>query len=144
MRLENVKELAALMSRLSVNELEYVTPQGASVRLSRGCPAGPLAPASTSESAAIALAAKVPGNVVAVPAGMGGVFHRRPAPGEPFFVNPGDVVQEGQTVGLMEAMKMLLPVEAPVAGVIASISIQDGQLVQPDTLLMEIEPKEYD
>lgn len=138
MRLDDVQELAALMSRLSVNELEYVSPQGASVRLSRGLSAGAALPAATPAS----VPAMVPGAAVAVPAGMGGIFHRRPAPGEPPFVSPGDVVQEGQTLGLMEAMKMLLPVEAPAAGVIAGIHVEDGQAVQPTTLLMDIVPEE--
>lgn len=138
MRLDDVQELAALMSRLSVNELEYVSPQGASVRLSRGLSAGAALPAATPAS----VPAMVPGAAVAVPAGMGGIFHRRPAPGEPPFVSPGDVVQEGQTLGLMEAMKMLLPVEAPAAGVIAGIHVEDGQAVHPTTLLMDIVPEE--
>lgn len=138
MRLDDVQELAALMSRLSVNELEYVSPQGASVRLSRGLSAGAALPAAAPAS----VPAMAPGAAVAVPAGMGGIFHRRPAPGEPPFVSPGDVVQEGQTLGLMEAMKMLLPVEAPAAGVIAGIHVEDGQAVQPTTLLMDIVPEE--
>ncbi|MPT38210.1 MULTISPECIES: acetyl-CoA carboxylase biotin carboxyl carrier protein [Achromobacter] len=142
MRLDDVQELAALMSRLSVNELEYVSPQGASVRLSRGLSAGAALPAATPASVPASMPAMVPGAAVAVPAGMGGIFHRRPAPGEPPFVSPGDVVQEGQTLGLMEAMKMLLPVEAPAAGVIAGIHVEDGQAVQPTTLLMDIVPEE--
>lgn len=61
MRLDDVQELAALMSRLSVNELEYVSPQGASVRLSRGLSAGAALPAATPASVPASMPAMVPG-----------------------------------------------------------------------------------
>ncbi|OZI70870.1 acetyl-CoA carboxylase biotin carboxyl carrier protein [Bordetella genomosp. 12] len=142
MHLQYVQELAALMARLSITELDYVSPEGARISLTRAISSsGALSAAEAPREAASEVA--LPGAPrVAVPAGMGGIFHRRPAPGEAVFVNPGDIVQEGQTLGLMEAMKMLLPVEAPVSGVLGAILVEDGQPVQPSTCLMEIIPQE--
>jgi biotin carboxyl carrier protein len=68
-------------------------------------------------------------------AGLTGTFYRSPSPEAPPFVEVGDLVEEGQTIGLLEAMKMLTPVEADRAGHIAAIGAEDGALVTRGTVL---------
>ncbi|WP_119273189.1 acetyl-CoA carboxylase biotin carboxyl carrier protein [Taklimakanibacter deserti] len=78
----------------------------------------------------------------AIIAGMSGLFHRSPAPGAEPFVSLGDAVAEGQTLALLEAMKLLTPVEANCAGLIAGIDAADGATVERGTRLFTIRPRE--
>ena len=73
-------------------------------------------------------------------AGMAGTFYRAPAPGAEPFVEVGSSVREGEQLGIVEAMKMLNPVEAECDGVIIAINITDGSSVEPGTALFDIEP----
>jgi acetyl-CoA carboxylase biotin carboxyl carrier protein len=59
-----------------------------------------------------------------------GVFYRSPSPGAPPFVAEGDEVRRGQQVGIIEAMKLMLPVEADKAGRIAELLVGDGEAVE--------------
>ncbi len=68
-------------------------------------------------------------------AGLTGTFYRSPSPEAPPFVEVGDLVEEGQTIGLLEAMKMLTPVEADRAGRITAIGAENGALVTRGTVL---------
>jgi biotin carboxyl carrier protein len=54
------------------------------------------------------------------------------------LVREGDRVEKGETLVLLEAMKMELPVRAPDAGVVAAVRCREGELVQPDTVLVEL------
>ncbi|WP_053239606.1 biotin/lipoyl-containing protein [Pleomorphomonas koreensis] len=71
-------------------------------------------------------------------AGLTGTFYRSPSPEAPPFVAVGDLVEEGQTVGLLEAMKMLTPIEADHAGRVAAIAAEDGALVTRGTVLYRL------
>ncbi|MBM3496466.1 MAG: acetyl-CoA carboxylase, biotin carboxyl carrier protein [Armatimonadetes bacterium] len=77
---------------------------------------------------------------VPITAPMVGVFFRSPSPGEPPFVEVGDTVEEGQTLGLIEAMKVFSEVPAEHEGVVAEIAVGDGALVRPDELLLYLAP----
>lgn len=59
-----------------------------------------------------------------------GTFYRSPGPGEPPFVEVGDVVSEGQQVGIVEAMKLMNPVEAPRSGTVVEVLADDGDMVE--------------
>jgi len=89
---------------------------------------GPAAPPAPAAEAPAAPAADAPG--VVVPAPMIGVFYRRPAPGKPPYVEPGDVVEESTTIGLIEVMKLMTPVVAGVAGTVLAFDAADGQQVE--------------
>ena len=71
-------------------------------------------------------------------AGMAGTFYRSPSPGAPPFVTEGSEIRDGQQLGIIEAMKMLNPVEADTNGVIARILLRDGDSVSPGTVLFEV------
>ena len=67
-----------------------------------------------------------------------GVFYRAPSPDSPNFVEVGDVVEIGQEVGLIEAMKVFSPVPSEVAGQIVEIPVNGGQLVHQGDVLVRI------
>ncbi len=59
-----------------------------------------------------------------------GVFYRSPSPGAPPFVSEGDEITLGQQVAIIEAMKLMLPVEADKGGVVAEVLVADGEAVE--------------
>jgi acetyl-CoA carboxylase biotin carboxyl carrier protein len=61
---------------------------------------------------------------------MVGTFYRKPSPEEPDFVNVGDVVSEGQTLCIIEAMKVMNEIKAERAGTITQVCVDDGTPVQ--------------
>lgn len=77
-----------------------------------------------------------------IAAGLTGTFYRSSSPEAPPFVEVGDHVVEGQTIGLLEAMKMLNPIEADRAGRVISISAENGALVIRGATLFRIVPDE--
>jgi acetyl-CoA carboxylase biotin carboxyl carrier protein len=67
-----------------------------------------------------------------------GVFYRSPEPGAEPFVRPGDLVTPGQQLAIIEAMKMMTPVEADHGGWVSEILVGDGQSVEFGTELIAI------
>jgi acetyl-CoA carboxylase biotin carboxyl carrier protein len=78
-------------------------------------------------------------DLVHVASPMVGVFYRSPAPGAPSFVEVGSEVEVGQTVGLVEAMKVFNEIVSEVAGRVVAVSVQNEQLVQMGETLVIIE-----
>lgn len=66
----------------------------------------------------------------AVRAPMVGVFYRAPQPGAAPFVTEGDYITPGQQVAIIEAMKLMIPVEAELSGRITSVLVPDGESVE--------------
>ena len=100
-------------------------------------PAPPPAPQSPAREAAAA-PSEPAGDVVAAPSV--GVFWRAPEPGAPPFVDVGAEVEEGQTLCIVEVMKLMQHVTAEVAGVIAAIHVENGDHVEFGTPLFSIAP----
>ncbi|CAH9078624.1 unnamed protein product [Cuscuta europaea] len=71
---------------------------------------------------------------------MSGTFYRSPAPGEAPFVKVGDKVSKGQTLCIIEAMKLMNTIEADHAGTVVEIHAEDGKPVSLDTPLFTIAP----
>ena len=69
-----------------------------------------------------------------------GVFYRSPAPDRPPFVEVGDLVRAGDTVGLVEAMKVMNDIAAEIEGRVVQITAQNGQLVNEGEPLMLLAP----
>jgi acetyl-CoA carboxylase biotin carboxyl carrier protein len=82
----------------------------------------------------------IPSHWVDQTAPMVGTFYAAPAPGEPDFVSLGDRVQKGQTLCIIEAMKLMNELEAETSGRIVEILVQNGQPVEFGQVLMRIEP----
>ncbi|AFY51001.1 acetyl-CoA carboxylase, biotin carboxyl carrier protein [Nostoc sp. PCC 7524] len=104
--------------------------------------------ASRVDSAIASSSAQVGGNapstidqrLVEVHSPMVGTFYRAPAPGEAAFVEVGDRVRKGQTVCIIEAMKLMNEIEAEVSGQVMEILIQNGEPVEYNQPLMRINP----
>jgi acetyl-CoA carboxylase biotin carboxyl carrier protein len=71
---------------------------------------------------------------------MVGTFYRSPAPDDPPFVEVGDRIRKGQTVCIIEAMKLMNDLEAEVAGEVVEILVQNGEPVEYGQLLMRVNP----
>lgn len=69
---------------------------------------------------------------------MTGTIYRAPAPGKQAFVKEGDVVKEGDTLCIVEAMKMMNEVKSTEAGTIVKILVEDGVVVKKEEVLFEI------
>jgi len=77
---------------------------------------------------------------VSVTAPMVGTFYRAPAPDEPAFVKVGDRVSVGQTVCIIEAMKLMNEIEAEVSGQVMEIVLDNAEPVEYEQVLMRILP----
>ncbi|WP_206951113.1 acetyl-CoA carboxylase biotin carboxyl carrier protein [Trinickia acidisoli] len=146
MDLRKLKTLIDLVSESGISELEVTEGEG-KVRIVKNAPPvyvqqgpayGPPLTASYPTAgaagapehapAAAAPVAAVQGHVVNSP--MVGTFYRSPSPGAEPFVQVGDSVKEGQTLCIIEAMKLLNEIEADKAGVVKEILIENGQAVE--------------
>src|ERR1700744_849098 len=88
----------------------------------------PGAAAAAAVAGAPAAAAAPQGHVVTSP--MVGTFYRAPSPGADAFVQVGDTVKEGDTICIIEAMKLLNEIEAEKSGVVKEILVENGQAVE--------------
>ncbi len=77
---------------------------------------------------------------ISINAPLTGVCYLAPSPGSPPFVAAGDHVQVGQTVALIEAMKVFNEIQAEVAGRVVAVMTQDGTVIKKGASLLQIEP----
>ncbi len=84
----------------------------------------------------VAVPAAPTGSTIKAP--LVGTFYHSPSPEEPPFVTPGQAVKKGDTIGLIEAMKMINEVPAPMDCVIEEILVADGALAAYDEPLMRV------
>ena len=82
----------------------------------------------------------VDANLMEVESPMVGTFYRAPAPDAPAYVEVGDRVRKGQTLCILEAMKLMNELEAEVAGTVREICIGNGEPVEYGQVLFLIEP----
>ncbi len=71
---------------------------------------------------------------------MVGTFYRAPSPEEPPFVKVGDRIQVGQTLCILEAMKLMNEIEAEISGEVAEVLVENGAPVEFDQPLIRIKP----
>ncbi|MFM9899654.1 MAG: acetyl-CoA carboxylase biotin carboxyl carrier protein [Polaromonas sp.] len=149
MDLRKLKTLIDLVSESNVSELEITEAEG-KVRIvkSSGAPLVMQQPAMMVAAAPVAApVAAAPGAepAVAAPAGhavkspMVGTFYRSSSPGAKAFVEVGSVVKEGETICIIEAMKILNEIEADKSGTITKILSENGQAVEYGQPLFMIE-----
>ena len=147
MDLRKLKTLIDLVADSGIAELE-VTEGDDRVRIAKFSPAPTAATTTVSVPAASAIAANgttaVPaavlepeGHVVKSP--MVGTFYRSPSPGAPSFIELGQTVKPGDTLCIIEAMKLLNEVEAEVGGIVKQILVENGQPVEYGQPLFIIE-----
>ncbi len=148
MDLRKLKTLIDLVSESNVSELEITEAEG-KVRIVKSMGAAPMvmqAPAAAALPAAIQatpapLAAAAPAEAAghAVKSPMVGTFYRSASPGAKAFVEIGSVVKEGETICIIEAMKILNEIEADKSGTVTAILCQNGQAVEYGQPLFTIE-----
>jgi acetyl-CoA carboxylase biotin carboxyl carrier protein len=133
---ETVRSLGQMLLDLSLSEIEYED-ETLRVRVSRALTAAPAA-VSMSPGLAAGEAASTPANTVEdlaahpglLTAPMVGVVYTSPEPGEPAFVKLGDTVAVGDTVLLIEAMKVFNPIKVHRAGRVSRIFVGNGVPVE--------------
>ncbi len=139
---DDVRWLLELLERENLAEIE-IREAGSEVLISAGghssrsglpAPSSPhyLPPAAATE-------APLPDNHLPVLSPMAGVFYRKPSPDAPPFVEVGDHVEHGDTVGMVEAMKLFNEIPAPASGVIARFLVENEERVDADQPVMIIE-----
>ena len=139
MDLRKLKALIELVQSSGISELE-ITEGEERVRINRtGAPVaarGMMMQAAPQQQMVAALAATVAAPVEVVEEGhivkspMVGTFYRSPSPGSPSFIEVGQTVSEGQTLCIIEAMKLLNEIESDAAGVVKKILVESGQPVE--------------
>lgn len=135
-----VERLVSLLETSALSEIEYSS-DGTRIRLVKSSDqVGSEQPRLPEAQAPVA----TPSRQLSwtIDAGLTGVFYRSPSPDEPAFVDVGTVVQEGQQVGIIEAMKMLNVLENERSGRVVRILVEDGASVEAGTPLFELEPVE--
>jgi acetyl-CoA carboxylase biotin carboxyl carrier protein len=152
MDIRKVKKLIELLDESGIAEIE-ITEGEESVRISRyaqhvpqmmAAPAPMAAPAAAPAAASPATAAPAAepeddGFLVQAP--MVGTFYGASSPGAAPYVQVGDRINEGDTLCIIEAMKMMNQIEADVAGVIKSIRVQNGEPVEYGQTLFVIDQR---
>ena len=135
-----VKELAYILDQAGLAELEYET-EAVAIRLSRVIAAAPV-----SATAPVAIAepvAELPANPAdhpgAVKSPMVGTVFTAPEPDAPAFITEGATVTAGQTLFIVEAMKVMNPITAPKAGTVVKIFVQNAQPIEFGEALVIVE-----
>ena len=154
MDIRKVKKLIELLEESGVAEIEIKEGEE-SVRISRQAlsgqammaapaaympppPAPAAAPVATAEAPAVEPAAEtIEGHAIKSP--MVGTFYRAPSPGASSFVEVGQAVNAGDTLCIIEAMKLLNQIEADKAGTVKAILVENGQPVEYDQPLFIID-----
>ncbi|MCR2746159.1 acetyl-CoA carboxylase biotin carboxyl carrier protein [Limnobacter parvus] len=153
MDLRKLKTLIDLVAESDISELEVTEGEG-KVRIVKSQPQYTMAmpqqmmqqaPAMAAPTAAAVAAAAIETPSAPVDAGhkvespMVGTFYRAPSPGASNFVEIGSTVKEGQTICIIEAMKLLNEIECDKSGVVKAILVENGQPVEFGQALFIIE-----
>lgn len=150
MDIRKIKKLIELVEESGISELE-ISEGEESVRISRAAPAGSFPvmqqayaapmmqqqPALSNAVAPAAAAAEISGHIVRSP--MVGTFYRTPSPDAKAFIEVGQKVNVGDTLCIVEAMKMMNQIEADKSGTVKAILVESGQPVEFDEPLVVIE-----
>jgi acetyl-CoA carboxylase biotin carboxyl carrier protein len=140
-----VRKLAGLLDETGLTEIEFaegekrirVTKGGTAPAFYTQAPAGGVAAPATAASAPAALG--VSSHPGALTSPMVGTAYVSSEPGGAPFVRVGDIVKAGQTVLIIEAMKVMNPIKAPKAGTVSQILVSDAQPVEFGEVLLIIE-----
>jgi acetyl-CoA carboxylase biotin carboxyl carrier protein len=157
MDIRKVKKLIELLDESGIAEIE-ITEGEESVRISRysqnappmvaapiaAAVAAPAAAVAAAPAAAPAAAAEPEETGFAVDAPMVGTYYGSSSPGAAPYVQVGDRVNEGDTLCIIEAMKMMNQIEADCSGVIKSIRVQNGEPVEYGQTLFVIDQRQND
>jgi acetyl-CoA carboxylase biotin carboxyl carrier protein len=137
--IEKLRTLLALLEEQGVAEFEHEA-QGVRVKVVRGHVVATAiahhaapnagAPLAAHMSSASAMSEPAPADSIDVTSPFVGTFYRSPTPDAPAFVDVGSVVRPGQTLCIIEAMKLMNEIEAEVSGTVVEIYAQNGKSVE--------------
>jgi acetyl-CoA carboxylase biotin carboxyl carrier protein len=127
MDIRKIKKLIDLMIESDLQAIE-VKEGDQSIALTRRNPVVAAAVPTVAAPSEAPVARTPRGAVESSP--MVGVFYAAPSPGEPTFVKVGQTVSAGETLGIIEAMKIMNPIEATQSGVIEEILVKNGDVIQ--------------
>ena len=139
-----IRDLALLLDETNISEIE-IEEDGLRIRVARNAGGGTYVPAPVAhEPVAAAAAPAVEAPAVkdlsnAVKSPMVGTAYLAPEPGADDFVKVGDKIKAGQTLVIVEAMKVMNPITAPSAGTVTEILVADSDPVEFDQALIIIE-----
>ncbi len=141
---EAIRKLAKLLDETNLTEIE-ITEDEHAIRVARGgmsvVAAAPAASAVAAKASAAPAAPTAGGEVPAgaVKSPMVGTVYLQAAPGNPPFIEVGKRVNKGDTLVIVEAMKVMNPIKAPASGTVTQIFVTDGKPVEFDEVLAVIE-----
>jgi acetyl-CoA carboxylase biotin carboxyl carrier protein len=148
----NWQEIRLLLAALQESDVSELTLECKDFRLTlrKGIPAAQLSttapsltaspPSAPAETPPVPAPKSPPSHWVEVVSPMVGTFYSAPAPGEADFVQVGQRVNKGQTLCIIEAMKVMNEIEAETAGVVREILVSNGQPVEFGQVLMRLDP----
>jgi len=146
--IERVEALINLLEGSTVSELE-LTEAGTEIIIRRqpaGYPQGVPLPWTNEGQPGVQVAPGAAGHTVkedssvAIIAPLTGVYYASPSPTSPPFVTNGDVVQVGQIIALVEAMKVFNEIQAEVSGRVSAIVATNGEVVQKGDVILRVQP----
>ena len=138
-----IRKLADLLKETGLNEIEYESGQHR-IRVNRGQAHGTVLAPAVAPPAALSAPSAPPAAVVegppagAVTSPMVGTAYLAAEPGATPFVKVGDLVKAGQTLLIIEAMKVMNPIAAPQGGTVSDIMVSDGRPVEFGEVLMVV------
>jgi acetyl-CoA carboxylase biotin carboxyl carrier protein len=151
--LNQVRELLAILNQTDVEELclkssdfELTIRKGSSTTAPTSAPVASLPLAVEPIALHAAMNLPPPGTAandkswIDVTSPIVGTFYRSPAPDEPSFIEVGDAIRRGQTLCIIEAMKLMNELESEVNGEVMEIVAENGKPIQFGDLLMRIKP----
>jgi oxaloacetate decarboxylase (Na+ extruding) subunit alpha len=144
-RAERIRELVRIVQETGIGEVS-IEESGLRVSVRRSDDRAPVhaapeeAPLGPPDETETPLALPSSNGLIRVEAPMVGTFYRAPQPGAPPFVEEGQAVGAGQTLCILEAMKLMNEVKADVDGIVRSILVENAEPVEFGQLLFELEP----
>ena len=159
--LRYVKKLVEMLDESTVDSIEISTDKGMKIRISKtpqqrggvsvaqpmamqapmaAPPALPPAPAPSAESVAAARADEARAGYLEVKSPMVGTYYSAPEPGAKQYVNVGERITKGQTLCIIEAMKIMNEIESEFDGVVREILVDNAQPVEYGQVLFRIDP----
>ena len=165
MKIDELEQIIKILKDNEVNEFEFDN-DGVRIRLNRGAKAITVAqnnggyqphggynidiqpaisgfnPADAAQAAAAAQVEKVAdtSHLYKVESPIVGTFYRKPSPDAALFVTEGQTVTKGQTLCIIEAMKLMNEIEAPISGKVEKVAVNDAQVVEYGEVLFLINP----
>ena len=146
MDIKQLKQVVKILKDNDLHEIEIedndsrIVVKSSMGQLAAPLIAQPIVPPQAATEAA-AGAAKPVSKYAVVTSPMVGTFYRSPSPDADFYVEKGQFVNKGQTICIVEAMKLMNEIESDVKGKIVSILVDNGQPVEYGEPLFEIDPE---